>query len=381
MRFYGSRRLSLKRGYMQYVWDIKGNQYIDANTGHGVGFLGHSNPEIVEAIKKQVASLATLGLSFHCNIEDTVLDSLQKISPESLESIVFLNTGAEAVETALKMAWAYTGRRKVIAFKNSFHGRTLGALSVTWNPRYRKGFPVLEDVVFAPYNSDEDTLSQFIDKETGAVIVEPAQGEGGVIPGSSRFLESVGKLAHENEAVFIIDEIQSGFGRTGRIWNYSKANVDPDILLAGKCIGGGFPVSIVFARNDIAESLKGGRHGSTFAGNPVAMAAVDASIRVLEKDNVPSKAEENGRKLLQSLQRTLSGNSTVRDIRGEGLMIGIDLRYRPEPLLKCLQEKRVIAIKAGSTVLRLLPPFMITSQDIGWITNAVKECISIIYGK
>lgn len=381
-RYYGSRGIVLDRGYMQYLWDTSGNRYLDANTGHGVAFLGHSNPHIVEAVSKQFKLLASPGLSFRSRLEESVLESLSRIRPGKLDSVLFLNTGAEAVEAALKLVWAYTGRKKIVAFRNSFHGRTLGALSVTWNPRYRKGFPVLSDVVFAPYNSDAETLGNYIDQDTAAVIVEPVQGEGGVIPGSPRFLEEVSRLAGEAGALLIVDEIQSGFGRTGRTWSYTKSRAEPDIVLAGKSIGGGYPVSLVFTREDIASSLKGGRHGSTFAGNLPAMAAVEAAVTVFLEEDIPSKTMVAGWELIGQFRKRLRGNSAVRDIRGEGLMIGLELRYRPEPVLKCLQEEsRVLALKAGATVVRFLPPYMITGGDIEQAASGVESCVSREYSR
>lgn len=381
-RFYGSKGITLDRGFMQYLWDVNGRKYLDANTGHGVAFLGHSNPAIVDAVSRQFKQLATPGLSFKSILEERVLDALSKIAPAGTDTVLFLNTGAEAVEAALKIAWAYTGKRRIVAFRNSFHGRTLGALSVTWNPRYRKGFPILEDVAFAPYNSDEEVIGEYVDSDTAAVIVEPVQGEGGVIPGAPGFLDKLYKSTRETGALLIVDEIQSGFGRTGRVWSYMKSQAKPDIILAGKSVGGGYPVSLLFTREEIASSLRGGRHGSTFAGNLPAMAAVEASINVFLEDDVPGKALRSGERLLGQLERRLDGSSAVRSIRGEGLMIGVELRYRPEPVLRCLQEEAgVLALKAGATVVRFLPPYMITGEDIERIADGVESCVSREYSR
>ena len=381
-RFYGSKGITLDRGFMQYLWDVDGRKYLDSNTGHGVAFLGHSNPAVIDAVSRQFKRLATPGLSFKSILEERVLEALSKIAPGGTDTVLFLNTGAEAVEAALKIAWAYTGKKRIVAFRNSFHGRTLGALSVTWNPRYRKGFPVLEDAAFAPYNSSEEAIWEYVDSRTAAVIVEPVQGEGGVIPGAPEFLDNLYKAAEETGALLIVDEIQSGFGRTGRVWSYMKSQAKPDILLAGKSIGGGYPVSLLFTREEIASSLSGGRHGSTFAGNLPAMAAVEASVNVFLEDNVPGKALRSGEELLGQLERRLGNSRAVRSIRGEGLMIGVELRYRPEPVLRCLQEEAgVLALKAGVTVVRFLPPYMITGEDIERIAGGVESCVSREYSK
>ncbi len=375
-RFYGDRGITLSSGYMQYVWDTEGRRYIDAHTGHGVAFLGHSNPRIMERVKETLTHAAFNGLSFKTSLEEEALEGLSKIAPSHLDTVIFQNTGSEAVEAALKLAWAHTGKTRIVAFKNSFHGRTLGALSVTWNPRYRRGFPVLAETVFAPYNAGAEELSKHITRGTAAVIVEPIQGEGGVVPGEPSFLKTVEKLARESGALLIVDEVQTGYGRTGRTWSHMKAGIEPDILLAGKAVGGGVPVSLVMTRSDIAVSLKGGRHGSTHAGNPLALAAAAASSRLLLEDDVASKAAEKGA-LLKSLLARLAGHAAVRSIRGEGLMLGVELRFKPEPILKCLQARGVLALKAGLTVVRLLPPYMITREDIQQISTSLGECIGL----
>ncbi|GAB6148766.1 aspartate aminotransferase family protein [Stetteria hydrogenophila] len=378
LRYYGGRGLRLTRGFMQYVWDDRGRRYLDAHTGHGVAFLGHANPLVVERVKRQLEELPVCSMSFDCDARDEAVRALSRIAPSRLDTVAFANTGTEAVEAALKMAWAATGRSGVVAFKGSFHGRTLGALSVTWNPRYRRGFPVL-DVTFLDFNGDPGEVEGALRRLEGslaAVIVEPVQGEGGVNPATREFLRAVEDAAREAGAVLIVDEVQTGMGRTGRVWAHEHYGVEPDVVTAGKALGGGVvPVSAVLARGDVASSLEGGRHGSTFAGNPVAMAAVAGAVEALTRDDAPGKAAEAGARLLSGLRSRLEGSRLVREVRGLGLMVGVDLRRDPGPVLRCMQERGVLALKAGVSVVRLLPPYMVTPSDVEAMVDVVAGCL------
>ena len=380
VRFQEHRGLRVLRGEMQYVWDDQGRRYLDAHTGHGVAFLGHSNPKVVSRICEQARRIITLTPAFTTELEEPLREALGKIAPRGLSSVFFQNSGAEAVEAALKLAWAYTGREKIVAFKNSFHGRTHGALSLTWNPKYRKGFPLMGNVVFGEYNSGEEALSKIIDDSTAAVVVEPVQGEGGIVPASKEFMQAIRKLTRETGALLVFDEVQAGFGRTGWTWAHEAHGVDPDILLAGKSIGGGYPVSLIFTRPEIAESLKGGRHGSTFAASPLAQAAVLGGVEAFLEDNVPQRVMEGARELEDLLHEKLGSLRPVRSIRLAGYMVGVELRFPPGKAIKCLQEKGVLSLKAGATVVRFLPPYMITSEDRHAIAGGLRECLCREYG-
>ncbi len=379
LRYYPGRGLRLVRGWMQYVWDDRGRRYLDAHTGHGAAFLGHSNPAIVERVKRQLDKLAVCSLSFDCDVRDEAVRAISRIAPPHLGVVAFANTGSEAVETALKMVWAYTGRRALVAFRGSFHGRTLAALSVTWNSRYRAGFPVLREVAFLNYNGDPGEVERGIKKLEGslaAVILEPVLGEGGVVPATREFMRAVADAASEAGALLIIDEVQTGLGRTGRLWAHEYYGIKPDILVAGKALGGGIPVSVVLARGEVAGSLEGGRHGSTHAGNPVAMAAVSAAVDLILRDDVPSKAFEAGSRLRSLLQSSLGGLRVVRQVRGLGLMLGVDLRHDPTPVLRCMQSRGVLALKAGVSTVRLLPPYIVTPRDLEEVAEALASCVS-----
>uniref|UniRef100_A0A7J3ZIP7 Aspartate aminotransferase family protein n=1 Tax=Fervidicoccus fontis TaxID=683846 RepID=A0A7J3ZIP7_9CREN len=360
---------------MHYVWDDRGRRYVDAHAGFGVAFLGHSNPKIVGALVDQALKIVTVPLSFRIPLEEELVRALEGVAPKHTEVFLFQNSGTEAVELALKLAWTFTGRRKLIAFRGAFHGRTLGSLSVTWEPKYRNGFPVLSDVVFLEYNASASVLEEHVDESTAAVIVEPVQGEGGLTPATTEFLQALEKLTKKAGALLIVDEIQCGFGRTGYTWAYEEHGIRPDIVVAGKAIGGGFPVSLVFTREEIAKALLGGRHGSTFAANPLAQAAVKASAEVFVEDSVPARVRQASEKLWRDLEARVSKLGPVRRLKGKGLMFGVELRFPPSRVLGCLQEQGVLALRAGATAVRFLPPYTIDDESISRVVDALEECI------
>lgn len=374
LRFYEDRGLTIVKAEAQYVWDDEGNRYLDFHTGHGVAFLGHRNPRIVEALRRQLEEVMVATPSFRVRIRDEMLDALEKVIQGELSYIALLNSGSEAVELALKIARKATGRRKLVSFTNSFHGRTMGALSVTGSQRYKRGFePLVGDIEIIPFNDIESL--KVIDGETAGVIVELVQGEGGVVPARLEFIKALRERVDEVGALLIVDEVQTGFGRTGRVWAYQHYNIEPDILVAGKAIGGGFPVSLVAMSESLASKLEPGDHGSTYGGNPLACAAVKASVEVLVEDNVVEKAEEQGKMLLGLLRSRLGGSRLVRDVRGLGLMLGVDLRILPTGVIKCSQAGGLLVLKAGNTVVRMLPPYMITLDDIKWGVDVVARCV------
>ncbi|MGC9104885.1 MAG: aspartate aminotransferase family protein [Thermoprotei archaeon] len=380
-RLYGDRKLTIVKAEGQYVYDDKGNKYVDAHTGIGVAFLGHRNPKVVEYLRRQMDSIMTLNPSFTTPIREEMLKELDPLKPEGLDNVLLLNSGTEAVEFALKVAKKVTGRKKIVAFKNAFHGRTAGALAVTWNRKYREPFePLMPETYFIDYNN-VDSLKA-IDDTVAAVIVEPIQGEGGVIPAKEDFMKELRAITEKVGALLIVDEIQTGFGRTGKVWAHQHYGIKADIVLAAKAFGGGFPVSGVFVPDWIAEKLEEGDHGSTYGGNPMAMAAVTAAAKVLKEENVQEQARTKGETLMRILKEKLADSKVVREIRGKGLMIGVDVRFPPGPALQYMQEnKRVLAVKAGSTTIRLLPPYLINAQDMEAIGDAVREGVSHLASK
>lgn len=375
--FFGNRGLKIVKGEDQYVWDENGVKYLDLHTGHGVAFLGHRNKIVIEYLNKQINEIITLTTAFSTPIRDEMLNELEYIKPEDLNNVYLLNSGSEAVELAIKVARKITRRKKFIAFKNSFHGRTFAALSLTWNKKYREPFePLMDNVEFIEFNNI-DTL-KVIDDTVAGIIVEPVQGEGGVIPAKADFMKALREKADNVGAILIIDEIQSGFGRTGKIWAYQHFGIKPDLMTAGKAIGGGFPVSVLFMPDWIASKLEEGDHGSTYGGNPLAMAAVTASIKALKNDDVINKAENKGKEFMNLLNTSLKKFDVVRDIRGLGLMIGVELRINPSNIIKSLQDEKILSLKAGLTTVRFLPPYMITQDDIKKVVFTLEKILEKI---
>jgi len=374
--FYRGRGLCIERGEAQYVWDCSGRRYLDLHTGFGAAFLGHRNPYVVAELERQLERIMVVHTVFDTPARRHMLEELDGLLPDGLTRIFLLNSGAEAVELALKVAVAATGRGKLVALSRAFHGRTLGALSLTWGPKYRKG---LEHILYPRVErlrpEDVSAVDKVIDEETAAVFVEPVIGEGGVIPLSNEFLRSLWSRCREVGALLVVDEIQSGFGRTGVLWAHSRAGVRPDILVAGKAIGGGFPVSLVAFTEEVHGRLWEGLHGSTYGGNPLACSAVAGAARAVKEDDVVEKAARMGRVFLELLADLLDGYRVVRDIRGVGLMIGVELRKPPGRVIKCMQERGVLALKAGATVVRLLPPYLVTEEDAEEAVKVMKECI------
>lgn len=371
--FFGSRGLRIVKAENQYVWDDKDNKYLDLHAGHGVAFLGHNNKIVIEYLIKQMNEVMTLTPAFETPIREEMLRELSDLVPTNFNNVFLQNSGAEAVELALKVARKITKRKKFIAFKNSFHGRTFGALSVTWNKKYREPFEPLLDVEFLTFNSVEELKK--INEDVAAVIVEPIQGEGGVNPATPEFMKALREVTKEKGALLIVDEVQTGFGRTGKVWAFQHFGIEPDIFTAGKAIGGGFPVSAVFMPDWIAQNLEEGDHGSTYGSNPLAAAAVTGASKVLKTFNVPEQARLKGETFIKLLRENLSEFRSVREIRGMGLMIGVDLRFNPSLAINIMQQERVIALKAGITTIRFLPPYMITTEDMEWALNAARRGI------
>ena len=378
IRFFAPRGIKVSRAKGQYVWDSEGRRYLDFHTGNGAALLGHLNPYVMRRLKEQMERVTVLPPLYDSDVLEEALSALGRVLPPHLGNVFFQNSGSEAVELALKLARKRTRRRKAVAFTGSFHGRTFGALSVTFNRTYREGYdPFPFEVEFLPFNSLEDLRR--IGEDVAAAIVEPVQGEGGLTPATDEFLRELERRCREVGAYLIVDEVQSGFGRTGLIWDHLRANVRPDVLVAGKSIGGGFPVSLVAVDDEIASKVEEGEHGSTHGGNPLALAAVTGGVEALISEDVSTKAHAASELLFAGLREVAAENAElVRSVKGKGLMLGLELRFNPSQAIKDLQSKGLLALKAGTTVLRFLPPYMITQEDIEWAVARVSESLSAL---
>jgi acetylornithine/LysW-gamma-L-lysine aminotransferase len=365
---YPKQPLALVRGQGARVWDADGREYIDCIGGHGVLNVGHANPVVTQAIAEQAQRLTVCPNGFYNDQRAQVMAELIRITPPALERAFLCNSGTEAVEAALKLARLGTGRTKVVAAMRGFHGRTFGALSATWRKEYRRPFePLLPGFEFVPYNRLE-RMEQVVDEGTAAVILEVVQGEGGVIPGDGDYLRGVQSLCQARGALFIVDEVQTGFGRTGRMFASQYHDLQPDLMCLAKAIAGGLPMGAVLLGPRVGDLPKKA-HGTTFGGNPLCCAAALATIHYLEAEQLPQRAAELGAHLLEGLQRLHS--PLVREVRGLGLMVAMQLKTKSAPYLAALAEQGVLALSAGSNVMRFLPPLVIEAADINTVLKKV----------
>ena len=364
---YPKRDLVLVRGQGTVVWDEAGREYIDCVGGHGVVLVGHCHPVVTQAISEQAAQMVTCPGIFYNNKRAQLLARLAELT--GMERAFLCNSGAESVEGAFKFARLSTGRPGIIATMRGFHGRTMGALSATWNKKYREPFmPLVSGFAHVPYDKIE-RMEKAVSDETAAVIVEVVQGEGGVRPGTGEYLAALRKLCDERGALLIVDEVQTGFGRTGKLFAWQHHGVKPDILCLAKGIAGGVPMGAIMLGPRVT-GLHSGVHGSTFGGNPLACAAALATIDVIVNDDLPAQAAEKGAYMLEHIAQIDA--PVVREIRGLGLMIGIELKTRARPYLEAMMARGVLALPAGPTVIRLLPPLTISYPEMDTVLSALE---------
>ena len=361
--FYNKRPAVIVRGRGAKVWDIEGKEYIDCLAGHGVAILGHSHPRVVEAVKRQVETLITCPGTLYNPVRAELGEKLCTLAPKGLDKVFLSNSGTEAVECAIKLAWKYTGKREIIALKKGFHGRTLGSLSATWKPSYRAPFePLLQG--FTHVNPRIEDVEKALTDDTAAVIIEPIQGEGGVILPPEGFIEGVRELCDRRGILLIGDEVQTGLGRTGKLFAFQHFHVTPDILCLAKGLGGGVPIGATLARAEIMDSMAKGEHGSTFGGNPLACAAALAVLEVLEEEKLPERAERLGRYFLEALEELKERYRMIRDARGLGLMLALEFRFSIKDILLEATKRGLLTLPSGLNILRFLPPLIIDEEEI-----------------
>ncbi len=369
---YAKQTLTIVRGQGASLFDVNGVEYLDCSSGHGVANLGHAHPKIAEALYKQANTLITLFESFPNDQRAQLMEKITALVP-GLDRVFFCNSGTEAVEAAFKFARISTGRKNFIAAMRAFHGRTYGSLSATFNKKYREGFePLLPGVSHVSYNNIE-ALDKAVNEETAAVILEVVQGEGGVYPASLEYIQAARRICDERGALLIVDEIQTGFGRTGKMFAVQHYGVTPDLLTCAKSLAGGVPMGAVLIGANI-KNLVPGVHGSTFGGNPLSCAAANAALDVILGEDLPGQAAAKGAYLMEKLKKIQSPN--IREVRGIGLMVGIEMKQKVTPYIKALQEKKIIALNAGLTVIRLLPPLVITYEQIDHLVEVLSVVLT-----
>jgi LysW-gamma-L-lysine/LysW-L-ornithine aminotransferase len=357
------------RGRGASVFDESGNEYIDLSGGYGVAIVGHSNPFIATAISKQAFNLITCHGSLYNDARESYLELLAKNLPPGLTKVFLCNSGTEANEAALKFARKATERKNIIAFTGSYHGKTYGALSATWNQKYRKPFePLVDGFKFSPFGNLAKAKG-VIDNSTAAVIVEPIQGEGGIHISPDDFLPGLREITREKGALLIFDEVQCGFGRTGKLWACENWNVAPDILTASKGIAGGVPFAFTAVTDPISKVMKPGEHTSTFGGNPLACAAASAALQFLLDEGIFQKAAFDGEYFRQKLESLRSKHpSIIREVRGKGLMLAAELKIPVKDVIMKGFDHGMILLYAGLNILRFLPPLVITRNQIDKVT-------------
>src|SRR3990170_4692583 len=313
---YAKRPVVIVKGSGDLLWDKDGKEYIDCTGSYGSCIVGYCHPKVVEAIKNQSEKLTSCHGFMYNDSRSKLLQRIAKIAPEGLDRVFLSNSGAEAVECALKLARKYTGKKEIIAMMGAYHGKTLGALSITWDKKYREPFmPLVPQVKHVPFGNIEK-LQEVISNDTAAVITEPIQGEGGVRFPPNGFLEQLRELCNEKETLLIIDEIQTGFGRTGKLFAFQHFGIVPDITCLAKGVAGGIPIGLTLSKNGIMSSLKVGEHSTTYGGNPLACAAAAATIDILEQENLPEKARAQGEYLVSKLDQLRDDHAIIREVRG-----------------------------------------------------------------
>lgn len=368
---YNRWELELVSGKGTVVKDGEGRSYLDFISGIAVCNLGHSPEVVKEAVKEQLEKVWHVSNLFPITAQEEVGGLLTENT--DLDAVFFCNSGAEANEAAIKLAKKHTGRTKILTFKQSFHGRTFATMSATGQEKVHSGFgPLVPSFDYLPYN-DESVLEDINGDEIAAIMVEIIQGEGGVIPGTSAFLKAVEAKCTEWGALLIVDEVQTGIGRTGRPFAYQHHDLNPDIVTAAKGLGSGFPVGAMIGKEALTASFSPGTHGSTFGGNPLAMAAAKATLETIFVPSFLQEVEDKGAYFMKELNDKLSNHNV--SIRGNGLMIGIGLESEAGGIITDLRENGLLTLPAGPKVIRLLPPLTVSIEEIDQAVAKVEEAL------
>lgn len=362
MHTFGRLPIALDKGKGALVWDVEGKEYIDCFAGIAVNNVGHSHPRVAEAICKQAEKLIHCSNIYYTEIQVELARLLCEIS--SHDKVFFANSGAEVNEGAVKLARKFTGKTDIITMENSFHGRTLSMVAATGQHKYKEGIGSLPaGYLHVPYG-DIEAVSASITPNTAAVMVEPIQGEGGVVVPPQGYLKEIEKICEENDILLILDEIQTGFGRTGEMFASDLFNIKPHITTIAKALGGGYPIAGILAQEEIADAFKPGDHGTTFGGNPLGCAAAKASIEAIIDEKLVEKSKNNGKYLKTNLKELKDENENILDVRGHGLMLGMEFNHECSDIVNRAANKGLLINCTASTVLRFLPPLNITKKQI-----------------
>lgn len=372
---FSKKPVVLTKGKGAIVWDINGKEYVDCATSYGVALLGHCHPKVVAAVQAQVEQLITCHGAYFNDRRAEFVDKLVHLTPKGLDKVFLSNSGAESVECAIKVARKYTCKPEIIALMGGFHGKTMGALSATWDKKYREPFmPLVPEIKHvAPDNADK--IREAISEKTAAVLMEPIRGEGGVRVPPDGYLQEVRKICDEKNVLLILDEVQTSFGRTGKLFGCQNWGVTPDIMCLAKPFAGGLPIGITVAKENVMSALKVGEHSTTFSGSPLVCAAGCAAIAALVEENLTLRASEMGSYFKSELERLQSKHRIIKEVRGLGLMLGMELRFDVLNVILKAAAKGVLILDAGRTVVRLLPPLVISKEQIDRAVGVLDEVL------
>ncbi|GAB4308053.1 MAG: acetylornithine transaminase [Methanobacteriaceae archaeon] len=362
MHTFGRLPIALDNGKGALVWDVEGKEYIDCFAGIAVNNVGHSHPKVVSAICKQAEKLIHCSNIYYTEIQVELARLLCEIS--SHDKAFFANSGAEVNEGAVKLARKFTGKTDIITMENSFHGRTLSMVAATGQHKYKEGIGTLPAGYSHVPFGDIEAFSDSITPNTAAVMVEPIQGEGGVVVPPQGYLKEIEKICEENDILLILDEIQTGFGRTGKMFASDLFNIKPHITTIAKALGGGYPIAGILAQEEVADAFKPGDHGTTFGGNPLGCAAAKASIEVIIDEKLVEKSQKNGKYLKKQLESLKEVNDNLMDVRGHGLMLGTEFNHECSEIVNQALNNGLLLNCTAGTVLRFLPPLNITKDQI-----------------
>jgi acetylornithine/LysW-gamma-L-lysine aminotransferase len=372
---FSKKPIVLTKGQGALVWGINGKEYVDCSTSYGVALLGHCHPKVVAAIKAQAEQLITCHGCYYNDKRAEFVKKLVQLTPKGLDKVFLSNSGAESVECAIKLARKYTGKPEIIALMGAFHGKTMGALSATWDKKYREPFmPLVPEIKHvAPDNADK--IREAISEKTAAVLMEPIRGEGGIRVPPDGYLQAVRQICDEKNVLLILDEVQTSFGRTGKLFGCQNWGVTPDVMCLAKPFAGGLPIGITVAKENVMSALKVGEHSTTFSGSPLVCAAGCAALDALVEENLTERAAEMGKYFKAELERLQAKHRIVKEVRGLGLMLGMELRYDVLNVILKAAARGVLVLDAGRTVVRLLPPLVIQKDQVDRAVSVLDEVL------
>jgi LysW-gamma-L-lysine/LysW-L-ornithine aminotransferase len=361
---FAKRQIVITKGKGAVLWDAHGKEYVDCMGAYGVALLGHCHPRVVAAIHLQAERLISCHASFYTDKRSEFLQKLIAITPRGLNKAFLSNSGAESVECAIKLARKFTGKPEIIAMMGAFHGKSMGALSATWDKKYREPFmPLVPEIKHVPPDNLEK-LKEAITGKTAAILLEPIRGEGGIRVPPDGYLQGLRQLCDEKGVLLMFDEVQTSFGRTGKLFGCENWGVTPDVMCLAKPFAGGLPIGITVAKENVMSAFKLGEHSTTFSGSPLVCAAGCAAIEALVSENLTEKASTTGKYFKAQLEALQVKHKIIKEVRGLGLMLGVELRFDVFNIIVKCAERGVLILDAGRNVLRFLPPLVITQAQV-----------------